>query len=59
MLLQKGLEFHWIVIIGYRDYTDDSYEYVRVMNGWSTNTSTYYMIGQGSTKVGSTAYWIS
>lgn len=49
---------HWIVVVGYRDYTDDSYQYLRVINGWNDRSNVYYIVGQGSSKVGSTCYWI-
>ncbi len=58
MLIRRNSELHWIVVIGYRDYTDDSYQYLRVINGWNENSNVYYIVGQGSSKTGSTCYWI-
>jgi hypothetical protein len=48
MLLLAGiLNWHWILAVGYREYTADSSQYVRIVDGWNNTCNKFYMINSG------------
>jgi hypothetical protein len=59
ILLAEGIvSWHWIIGIGYRDYTNDGV-YFRIVDGWNNTTNKYYKPYSGSLWISATKYWIS
>lgn len=59
ILLADGLvSWHWILSVGYREYSNNSGNYMRIMDGWYDNTNRYYKLNTGSTWMSATQYWI-
>lgn len=58
MLLENSLtSWHWVVCVGYREYTNGA-NYYQIQNGWDNNIQTYYLGNSGSTLISITEYWI-
>lgn len=58
LLLEDALfSWHWILAVGYRNYTSGD-KYFQIVDGWSNDSSRYYKPGAGSTWVSMTEYWV-
>lgn len=59
MLLCDALDkWHWVLIIGYREYSGNS-RYVRIVNGWDNTTNRYFKMSVGGAQwISSQAYYI-
>lgn len=58
MLLEDHIaSWHWILGVGYRDYTNGS-DYIRIHNGWEYEVDRFYRPGYGSAWHSLTEYWI-
>lgn len=56
LLADKLFSWHWVLAVGYREYTDGVY--LRIVDGWSNNASRFYKPGYGSVWISTTEYWI-
>lgn len=58
LLLQEAMySWHWILAVGYRNYTEGG-KYFQIVDGWSNNATRYYKPGVGSVWVSMTEYWV-
>lgn len=58
LLLEDALfSWHWILAVGYRNYTNGD-KYFQIVDGWSNNATRYYKPGEGSNWVSMTEYWV-
>lgn len=59
ILLADGLiSWHWIMSVGYREYSNSSGYYMRIMDGWYDTVDRYYKLNTGSTWISATEYWV-
>ncbi|MFU0827386.1 MAG: Peptidase-C39-2 domain-containing protein [Lachnoclostridium sp.] len=59
ILLADGLfSWHWILSVGWREYTNGG-NYLRIMDGWYDTVDRYYKINSGSLWISATEYWVS
>lgn len=59
ILLADGIvQWHWILCVGYREYTSGG-SYMRVVNGWEDTTLIFYKCNSGSAWLSATEYWVS
>lgn len=59
ILLADGIvSWHWILGVGYRQYTSGE-NYIRIMDGWHNTVDKYYKINSGSMWWSATQYWVS
>ena len=60
ILLIDGLfAWHWIIGVGWRQYTASGDFYIRVNNNWNGSVNTYYKPGTGSAWWSATSYWVA
>lgn len=60
ILLADGLfSWHWIIGVGWRQYTSNNDFYIRINNNWDNTVNIYYKPGTGSAWWSATAYWVS
>lgn len=58
-LLAKNLfNWHWVLIVGYREYSDGT-TFVRLINGWDKTIDKFYSLHSGSIWISANEYWIS
>jgi hypothetical protein len=58
LLLAEGIvSWHWILGVGYRNYTSGSM-YFRIVDGWYDNMDSYYLPHSGSLWMSATQYWV-
>ena len=58
MHVSKSLSnWHWIICIGYREYSDGKL-YMQIVDGWNNRIDRYYRPGYGSAWIASTQYYI-
>lgn len=58
-LLADGLlNWHWVLTVGYREYTSGDF-YMQIVTGWRNGIDRYYKPGTGSAWWSSTQYWVS
>ena len=59
ILLANGIvAWHWILGVGYRNYTSSSDLYLRIVDGWNNNANRFYKPNSNSLWVSSTEYWV-
>lgn len=60
ILLADGLfAWHWVIGVGWRQYTSNNDFYIRINNNWDNTVNIYYKPGTGSAWWSATAYWVS
>lgn len=60
ILLADGLfAWHWIIGVGWRQYTTSGDFYIRVNDNWNGSVNTYYKPGTGSAWWSATSYWVA
>lgn len=60
ILLADGLfAWHWVIGVGWRQYTSNNDFYFRINNNWNNTVNIYYKPGTGSAWWSATAYWVS
>lgn len=58
ILLVDGIvSWHWILSVGYRDYTSGDH-YVRIVDGWNDTADRFYKLNNGSLWISATQYWM-
>lgn len=58
LLLEDALfSWHWILAVGYRNYTNGD-EYFQIVDGWNNNADRFYKLGEGSNWISMTEYWV-
>lgn len=58
LLLEDALfSWHWILAVGYRNYTNGN-KYFQIVDGWSNNAERFYKPGTGSNWISMTEYWV-
>lgn len=58
VLLADGIvEWHWILSVGYREYSAGD-QYMRIMDGWNRTIDRFYKIHTGSLWISASEYWI-
>lgn len=59
ILLANGIvDWHWIICVGYRDYSSGG-KYMRIVDGWNDTTLKFYMCNSGSLWISASQYWVS
>lgn len=59
ILLANGIvDWHWIICVGYRDYSSGG-KYMRIVDGWNDTTLKFYLCNSGSVWISATQYWVS
>lgn len=59
ILLANGIvDWHWIICVGYRDYSSGS-KYMRIVDGWNDTTLKFYLCNSGSLWISASQYWVS
>ncbi|MGF7060657.1 hypothetical protein [Brassicibacter mesophilus] len=60
ILLADGLfSWHWILSVGWREYSSSGGSYMRIMDGWYDTVNRFYKLNTGSTWVSATEYWVN
>ncbi|MCI6965803.1 hypothetical protein MR810_01640 [bacterium] len=60
ILLADGLfAWHWIIGVGWRQYSSSDDFYIRINNNWDNTVNIYYKPGTGSLWWSATSYWVS
>lgn len=61
LLANAILDWHWVICVGYRDYTPEGAGggYMRIVDGWNDTTLRFYLCSSGSEWISSTSYEIS
>ena len=59
LLSDAILSWHWIVGVGWREYTASGNFYYRINNNWDNHVNVYYMRDVGSTLWACKQYWVS
>ncbi len=58
ILLANGIvDWHWILGVGYREYTTGD-KYIRIVNGWDDTSYKFYKPHSGSAWWSATEYWV-
>lgn len=57
LLTDTTYGWHWIVGVGYREYSTGS-KYARIVNGWENTSLRFYLWNQESTIISMSSYWI-
>jgi len=58
ILLCNGIiDWHWILCVGYREYSNGG-NYMRIVNGWNNTANKFYKINSGSLWISATEYWV-
>ncbi|MFI3214934.1 MAG: hypothetical protein R3Y24_16620 [Eubacteriales bacterium] len=57
LMIDNPISWHWILGVGYRDYSNGS-DYIRIHNGWQYTVDRYYRPGYGSAWNSLTEYWV-
>ena len=58
LLLMKNLfDWHWIMVVGYREYKSGQ-EYLRIVDGWNNTYNRFYKINNGSYCIRKTEYFV-
>lgn len=58
LLLEDALfSWHWILAVGYRNYTSGD-KYFQIVDGWNNNADRFYKPGEGSNWISMTEYWV-
>lgn len=52
------IEWHWIVGVGWRQYTESKDFYVRLVNNWDDTINKFYKINSGAQWLTADVYWI-
>ena len=50
-------DWHWVVGVGYREYSSGG-QYARIVNGWQNTPNYYYLWNQGSTIISMSSYYM-
>lgn len=62
VLLSNGFfSWHWILVVGYRQYKNDANckeNYMRIVDSWNSNPDRFYKVNSGSRLWSTTKYWI-
>lgn len=58
LLANAILDWHWVICVGYRDYTptETGEGYMRIVDGWNDTTERFYLCSSGSEWISSTSY---
>lgn len=60
ILLIDGLfAWHWVIGVGWRQYTGSGDFYIQINNNWNGSANTYYKPGTGSAWWSATSYWVA
>lgn len=59
LLTNKINDWHWVISVGWREYTSSGDFYVRIVNGWDNTIDRYYKPNSGSQWWTVTSYWVS
>lgn len=51
------VDWHWILCVGYREYSNGG-NYMRIVNGWDNTANKFYKINSGSLWISATEYWV-
>lgn len=58
ILLCNGIvDWHWVLCVGYREYTTGD-DYMRIVDGWNNTANRFYKVNSGSLWVSATEYWV-
>lgn len=57
LLAQGWVDWHWILVVGWRQYSTGE-TYLRIVDGWHPTENRFYKVGGGAAWWSATEYWL-